>query len=206
MAPSSTANSAKELKASRKLMAKAGKILEDVDNYFALEKQQPRDYPTFEMSEVELGSLLGVGGFGIVFQVGDLLLSQNQSSTSPSTSKDIMPSLGEEKNVLQQPQESVGQKAEDNVHCEGLAHLYGTNHDAHYSVLNARKFMADHVRRVGEARYAIKFLRPELGHFERTRGIVDLAVESKYLSVLWPPNIGELYSCYLHRKSGLEAC
>jgi hypothetical protein len=48
----------------------------------------------------------------------------------------------------------------------------------------------DESRGNGEARYAIKMLHPEtLSEFERTRGMIDLAMEAMYLSALSHPNI-----------------
>jgi hypothetical protein len=41
----------------------------------------------------------------------------------------------------------------------------------------------------GSARYAIKRLRPDLNKLEYARGALDLAIEIKYMSLLWHPNI-----------------
>jgi len=72
--------------------------------------------------------------------------------------------------------------------------------EEHYDYANARRYMEENVRRTktggvvgvdkGDARYAIKKLRLEsLGPLERARGTIDLAIEAKFLSVLWHPNI-----------------
>jgi hypothetical protein len=70
----------------------------------------------------------------------------------------------------------------------------GNNHDheeddiehPHYDVHAARRLMKDHVMRHGEARYAIKRLKDDLrGELERARGMLDLAIEAKFLSALW---------------------
>jgi hypothetical protein len=70
----------------------------------------------------------------------------------------------------------------------------GKNHDheeddvehPHYELNAARKLMKDHVMRHGEARYAIKRLKKDLtGELERARGMLDLAIEAKFLSALW---------------------
>ena len=49
--------------------------------------------------------------------------------------------------------------------------------------------MARRCLRKGVSRYALKRLHEELTELERARGIVDLAIEAKYLSVVWHPNI-----------------
>lgn len=61
----------------------------------------------------------------------------------------------------------------------------------------SRAFIADHcVRPSGEARYAIKQLRPDVvfakTRAERLNGITDLVVESQFLSALEHPNIIKL--------------
>jgi hypothetical protein len=64
--------------------------------------------------------------------------------------------------------------------------------DSHYDVKDARFMMSKQVRRKGSARYAIKKLHSDLNDLERARGMIDMALEVKYLSVLWHPNIGKL--------------
>lgn len=63
--------------------------------------------------------------------------------------------------------------------------------DPHYEVRRARHLMAHNVKRNGSARYAIKRLHKDLSDLERTRGMIDMALEAEYLSVLWHPNIGK---------------
>ena len=58
----------------------------------------------------------------------------------------------------------------------------------------ARSFLSSNVMRRGSspedsARYAVKALRPDLDDMKRAAGMVDLAVERKFLSVLRHPNI-----------------
>jgi hypothetical protein len=67
--------------------------------------------------------------------------------------------------------------------------------DNHYDVNGARQYMADNVRRGGDARFAFKRLHRELTDLQKARGMVDLAIEAKFLSVLWHPNISELCEC-----------
>jgi hypothetical protein len=62
--------------------------------------------------------------------------------------------------------------------------------DHHYELDTARQKMASRCLRHGDARYAIKILDPSLSDLDRTRGLIDMALEVKYLRVLWHPNIG----------------
>ncbi len=55
-----------------------------------------------------------------------------------------------------------------------------------------RSFIASHVNRNGQARYAIKRLSSGLSRNESTSflsGVIDLALEAKYLSVIQHPHI-----------------
>jgi len=52
-----------------------------------------------------------------------------------------------------------------------------------------RKIMAGKSRRNGDARYAIKKLRRDLVGIERTKGIIDLAIEARFLTTICHTNI-----------------
>ena len=67
------------------------------------------------------------------------------------------------------------------------------NDHIHYDVTKARHFMSDRCKRHGSSRYALKRLHGCLDPAERARGMIDLAVEAKYLSVVWHPNISEFF-------------
>ena len=79
----------------------------------------------------------------------------------------------------------------------------GADDDFHYEVGRARHLMARRCIRRGRARYALKRLHSDLTALERARGMIDLAVEAKYLSIVWHPNISKYQvSCWL----GLSNC
>jgi hypothetical protein len=65
------------------------------------------------------------------------------------------------------------------------------NDHVHYDIKKARLLMGQRCTRKGTARYALKRLHGALSATERARGMIDLAVEAKYLSVVWHPNISE---------------
>lgn len=150
-------------KAVLRLQAQARRILDEVDESILVKKGK-RSYPTFQRNEIELGKLLGVGGFCTVFEVNALHL---EAAESPNR----LPVSEEERSA-------------------SASSVLGDDDDAHYQIEEARELMRQHYRRNNEARYAIKMLHKDLGAMERVRGKIDLAMEAKYLSALWHPNIG----------------
>lgn len=62
----------------------------------------------------------------------------------------------------------------------------------HYEIQHARQLMKRKAHnQKGSARYALKILHGDLTKVEHTRGMIDLALEAKYLSIVWHPNISE---------------
>ena len=61
--------------------------------------------------------------------------------------------------------------------------------DSFYDISEARELMAKNYMRDGDARYAVKYLQPDLDPLEKARGKIDMAIEAKYLSVVKHPNI-----------------
>ena len=53
----------------------------------------------------------------------------------------------------------------------------------------ARVFMAHNTLRDGQARYAIKRLKPDLSDKDRKYAVMDMAIEAKFLAVISHPNI-----------------
>ena len=64
----------KELAATRKLIGQAGDLLDAVDQSYFMKENERRKYPRFDRNEIPFGPVLGVGGFGIVFEVGRFAL------------------------------------------------------------------------------------------------------------------------------------
>ncbi|CAB9498046.1 expressed unknown protein [Seminavis robusta] len=159
------------------LLANADKILSDVDKSSLMRVREKRLYPTFDASEVDTGEVLGIGGFGVVSEVSDIRVDRSQPQSDGESDS----------------QDSQGSK------CAGIGHLptvtielhpeHHDHQDRHYEVATAKRQIASRVMRSGKARYAIKKLNPALSELDRTRGMIDMALEIKYLSVLWHPNI-----------------
>jgi hypothetical protein len=193
----------------KKLEAEAASILQQVDEayLFQNDEQPKRHYPTFDSKEVALGNLLGFGGFCCVYEVCKIQLKEEveEADTSCSSSSSNGSSNVNDDDKVEHP--DVSSSSAPSPHLDGKentadngvsindttktvmpAHVDDT-HTHHYHVDDAREFMQQHVHRNGEARYAIKKLRKDLGDLERTRGMIDLAIEAKYLTALWHPNI-----------------
>lgn len=157
-------------------MGRATKILQQVDNSYIIKERghHPRPMPCFKHTEIELGRTLGAGGFGIVNEITAFDLEHE-----PEVTKE-----GEEEEAKEE--EKVEEKKEKN---EGAsADLY--EDDSHYHIDEARDLMNKKVLRRGVTRYALKRLHDNLSEFEKARAVIDLAIEAKYLSVVWHPNIG----------------
>eukprot|EP00977_Amphora_coffeiformis_P007448 scaffold1619_cov161-Amphora_coffeaeformis.AAC.8 len=210
----------KDLAATQKLIGQAEDLLDAVDKSYIMMENELRKYPKFDRNEIAFGPVLGVGGFGIVFEVRRFalktpqevevqLLDQGSSKEEASAGTDESKQMAipeEDKQEIKyldgstQPTEkttcSDSQTAEtDQSHSNGLKMSGIISDDGiHYEVTTARQHMCDNVRRSGDARYAVKRLHRDLGDLERARGMIDLAIEAKFLSALWHPNIGKLFS------------
>jgi len=122
--------------------------------------------------ELEIGRVLGRGGFCIVSEIKRVtLIGQNPQSlpTSSSRKKPFKPSKKDESDDEEEDQAMLGRGR------------FPQN----------RNFISNRYLRNGQARYAIKVLLdsvkidPELVE----HGIIDLAIEAKFLAVLQHPNI-----------------
>jgi len=181
-------------------------------------KKQRRQFPTFDKAEVRIGPLLGVGGFCNVYEVkGFRLIERKEPEVVPPVLDENADGVGNGKRHEAKGQEG-GSNDDGGDHIDSLMkHLVldgvlderdltaGHANDEledeeHYDPGEAREYMQLNARRPrrdgdddkndgGDARYAIKRLHTSLTELERTRGMIDLAIESKFLSVLWHPNI-----------------
>jgi hypothetical protein len=165
------------------LLDNADQILSDVDAGDFCQQISERSFPTFEKSEVEVGPLLGVGGFCMVYEVEKFILNENKEDEQAGTLSLAEPAPKEE------DAEADDENTEESETLDLDNHADGEDH--HYHVESARKFMSDNVRRNEDARYAIKRLHKKLNPFERARGKLDLVIEVKFLSRLWHPNISK---------------
>ena len=147
---------------------------------------EPRSFPIFESNEIVTGPLLGVGGFGIVFEVKEIRLDGHKSALSAGKAAGIEGTS----QTSEQVDDMEGQEGDHHRHQENEKREQELEN--HYDIEEARSLMVANVRRGTDARYAIKKLHPDLSSLEHARGMIDLAIETKFLSRLWHPNISKL--------------
>lgn len=129
--------------------------------------------PRFKRSELVLGKVLGRGGFCVVNEILNFKLEPNSTLDQHSFDADGQ--------ILDEEEDEFGELRYDG----GV-------------LVQDRKFMSRRCLRQGKhARYAIKILSDEcLEDPERfVGGIIDLAVESRFLAVIKHPNIIKMRGC-----------
>ena len=135
------------------LFEKASKVIEqNMSNDTDFRHQSEKLYPRFESNELELGKLLGTGGFCQVFEVKSIKLTSQAANAL-------------EEDHLKQVKDS-----------------------------KTRYFMSNYYLRDGQARYALKKLsRESLSDQDKYyRGVIDIAVEARFLCSLEHPHIIKL--------------
>ena len=137
-------------------------------------ENEARNLPHFNMTEIVIGPVLGIGGFCDVNEITSIRLEERVTKE------------GQEYSEL----EDIYQAAEEQ---DDLEDIYQTaeEQDLHdtFNVKEARFYIAGNCYRDSNARYAIKRLSDELDKKKRGQGIFDLAIEAKFLSVVSHPNI-----------------
>lgn len=179
--------------AAQRLLLKADKILASVDEAFiiTIRNHKPRLIPAFRPEEISLGRLLGIGGFGIVHEITKFTLDLDvevdvEREGDCSRHDDNDDNDGDDEDPL-------GRRGVEGVQT-GMTdpiELSLSDTHVHYDFSKARRWMENRCNRNGVARYALKSLQKNLSEVEQARGMVDLAVEAKYLSVVWHPNISK---------------
>jgi serine/threonine protein kinase len=207
------------------ILASADQVLKRVDCAPIFSKLQVREFPSFELDEVEFGPELGTGGYSRVQEVTNVRLLTVVSSSSSSKEvvvdddaaadddDDESSSQNDNNNKNNEPSTTTQQKQqqkEDEDAIDFIAQIMrkkaGVDGDEqHYDVGTARETIAQKCVRVGnESRYAVKKLKVELDEVARARGALDLAIEIRYLSVLWHPNIVKLRGISKTKTTSME--
>lgn len=180
-------------------------ILNEVDQAPIFNIEPKRWFPSFEKSEVKLGAVLGIGGFGIVREVTSFVpIAAKDMSTLDSTTAAEMADASSNNEIslgdlfaleTGAVTDSCGGGSNNNTTTFGPAfrHDSSLGDDSHYDASSAREIMTRRCIRNGDARYAVKALMKEdLNQMEFEQGRVDLAIEVKYLQALNHPNIVKL--------------
>ena len=180
---------AQEAAFANRMLGKAHVYLAAVDEAYILKERGHtlRPMPTFRPEEISLGKELGRGGFGVVCDIRKFTLDTDDPSTPPPP---------------ENPQESNEEKdtaGTDDTAISKSNHMSEINESEHYAIDKARQLMCNRVLRQGTPRYALKMLHSELSQVEKARGMIDLALEAKYLSIVWHPNISK-FQCQAHQR------
>lgn len=185
-----------------RLLERAEQILGDIDEAYIIRTRghYVRRMPTFRPEEISLGRTLGTGGFGIVSEVTKFTLDpemdQENAGQLPAICNQEHPDTKDED--AEDEREETATKAFFNspgpsYRVSDRPEELSMNDHIHYDIRKARLFMAQRCTRRGVARFAIKRLHGHLTEVERARGMIDLAIEAKYLSVVWHPNISTFH-------------
>lgn len=156
------------------LMSRAEAILKKTEESHVFTTTERRHFPTFTKSELEIGHILGTGGFCLVREVTKFALIHDSSHENHDEKKSA-------NGIVADDNDKLPDRPKDEEH---------RGDDDHYEVETAREKMVQRCFCDGNARYAVKRLRRDLSPAELARGKIDLAIEAKFLSVLWHPNIG----------------
>jgi hypothetical protein len=180
-----TSTKASEAEYITRILQSADRALAAVDEAYIIQERghSQRPMPTFRPEEVTLGPRLGKGGFGIVNEIKSFCLDEELTSA-----KDMPAEASYVDNVADNPAAGTAETIPI-PHC--LRQDSFERH-VHYDIQKAREFMRQKAQRNGTARYALKRLHDDLTELEKARGMIDLAIEAKYLSVVWHPNIGKI--------------
>jgi len=189
------------------LLSKADKILTQIDESYIIKERdhQIRPMPVFRPEEISLGKVLGTGGFGIVNEIKAFFLDPDTEEENSSSSPDEKKTDAVTTTDVDASDSTLPEASDSNPHenqkpfrPERKHSLQRMKQDSefsnthvHYDITKARHLMQRRATRNGTARYALKRLHGVLSELERARGMIDLASEAKYLSVVWHPNISE---------------
>jgi len=148
------------------LLKKAKEVVAEKSNASIIfDEEAERDMPRFKKTELDLGRVLGRGGFCVVNEIQNFKLEANSPLDKKKSDND---------DIVDEEEDEFGELRYGGV------------------LVQDRKFMARRCLRKGKhARYAIKILSDEcLEDPERfVGGVIDLAIESRFLSVIRHPNI-----------------
>ena len=210
---------------SQQMLSRADQLLAAVDESFIVKERghEVRPLPTFTYDEITLGKVLGTGGFGIVYDIANITVDRSDHSTGSHVphldrSNEPLPVEGSDQNELpsinavQRPQNLDTVDTEDatnssqhhevsSIRSVASADVYSnSNLHIHYSIHKAKDWMEKCCCLTSSkevpTRYALKRLQKGLTKIERSRGMLDLALEAKFLSIVWHPNISTSINKY----------
>jgi len=164
-------------------------------------------FPKFAWHELKLGNVLGKGGFGTVSEVKAIDMDPSVGSTSFRKSSE---------REEQPPAVAAAPPPLTSAHSAGRLSFFvnkddvnsphgNADDDEEVDDMESRQFIQQHcIRQGGDARYAVKVLSPEVVQNTALflQGVLDLAVEARFLSDMEHPHIIKLRA--LGRQSPFE--
>jgi len=168
------------------LQRAAGIVKDKTKDSTIFSEDAERLIPTFATSELTAGNILGKGGFCTVSEVRKVTLAESSSNgDSNAVRSAVAKSVPGAKLKTTRDDDDDGDDDDDDGYPIGFA---GTGK----MVVQDRAFIASKYLRQGkDARYAIKILSDDvLSDPNRfVAGVIDLAIESRFLAVVKHPNI-----------------
>jgi serine/threonine protein kinase len=183
------------------LVATATLVVEDrVNGSHVFDSTAEAKIPKFEMHEMRLGRILGRGGFCVVTEIEKFRIPDVSSKDSSIGGTSFIARFKKSPSVLEDDPELSSNPGSDfdQVSIDKKAVTNGFPRDA-LSRDNVAQLARKRTRKGG--RFALKRVAPELESSNKTtylKGIVDLAIEAKFLSALDHPNIISLYGISKH--------
>ena len=209
----------KDAKAAKKFLAKANKILAAIDaaSICPYAQYKKRIVPSFKSSEVTINKLLGSGGFGSVYEIesfDDAPVNEGSNEAITNISSKSLRNVptrmhSEPYNVPKDETEKPAKRSNtititdrddtddsDDDECDEDDDIFhenmnnpGTLKTIHSQNQLRAKMRKRPRRKNGEARFVLKRLKDDLSALEQARGMVDLAIETKFLTIVYHPNI-----------------
>ena len=189
----------------------ASKVIDKMFSHSMLMAQNQQDkllldqqLPTFGISELRVGRILGKGGFGTVKEILGFIVQDN-TSHDDDPKKNHSNSSNRSSNS--RPASTAAAAATSNALRGSMLRSSG-NRNVHDSIVpntamidqdavaddgeESRAFIAQHcIRAGGDARYAVKYLSPEVIDDPALylQATMDMAVETRFLSAIQHTNI-----------------
>lgn len=178
---------AQEAAFANRMLSRADQYLAAVDEAYIVKERghSLRPMPKFRPEEISLGKELGRGGFGVVCEIKKFTLDPDDAANTPPDNEN--PQASDDPDV-----ETGLQRTTDNA-MRRSSHLSDIADSEHYAIDKARHVMEHKVLKRDSPRYALKMLHHDLSEVEKARGMIDLALEAKYLAIVWHPNISKLW-------------
>lgn len=174
-------SSKREPETAKGILQQGPELLAQIKEGYLFTASPPREFPTFVRSELELGRILGHGGFGIVREIR--AIRHTEEGGHQHDHDDDNKEVSEETKERRRQFQRMASTVED-------------QNEKHYDVETAKQHMSTHAIRQpqSKARYAMKYLKSNeenesLPPLMQARGQVDLATETLFLSSLFHPNI-----------------